>query len=281
MSAILTPTAASGRQNTGTQASKALTRTTAAWLGVALLGQLFFVGYVLGFYGRHAVQGRPALWNQVLPHGWVAGDLLGNAVLAAHLLFTVVILLGGALQLWSGLRRRAPQLHRWNGRLYLFSALLLSLGGLTMVWTRTGVGLGDLGQHLGISLNALLILAFAWLGWRAARLRRFDAHRRWMLRLFLVVAGVWFFRIGLMLWLVANQGPVGFDPKTFQGPFLTFLSFAQTLLPLAVLEVVLRAQGSGRPALQAVVAAGLALLTLATMAGIAAAALLMWWPRMH
>lgn len=278
MSAILTPAHPALPRQT---AAKALSRTMAAWLGVALLGQLFFVIYVLGFYGRHAVQGRPELWNKVLPHGWVAGDVLGNAVLAGHLLFTVVILLGGALQLWPLLRRRVPALHRWNGRVYLLSALILSVGGLAMVWTREGVGLGGTGQRLGISLNALLILAFAWLGWRAARSRRFDAHRRWMLRLFLVVAGVWFFRIGLMLWLIVNRGPVGFDPKTFEGPFLVLLSFAQTLLPLAVLEAVLRAQASGRPALQATAAAGLALLTLATAIGIAAAGMLMWLPRIQ
>jgi len=278
MSAILTPALPT---RTTASAAKALARTMAAWLAVALLGQLFFVTYVLGFYGRHAVQGRPELWNKVLPHGWVTGDLLGNAVLAGHLLFTVVILLGGALQLWPLLRRRAPALHRWNGRLYLLSALVLSIGGLAMVWTREGVGLGGTGQRLGISLNALLILAFAWLGWRAARARGFDAHRRWMLRLFLVVAGVWFFRIGLMLWLIVNQGPVGFDPKTFEGPFLVFLSFAQTLLPLVVLEAVLRAQVSGRPTLQAAAAAGLALLTVATAIGIAAAGLLMWLPRIR
>ena len=35
--------------------------------------------------------------------------------------------------------------------------------------------------------------------------------------------GVWFFWLGLLLWLMIHQQPVGFDPKTFTGPFLTFL----------------------------------------------------------
>ncbi|MBB4843057.1 putative membrane protein [Paucibacter oligotrophus] len=261
-------------------AGRTLARVSAAWLLLALLGQLVFVIYVLGFYGRHALAGQPELWNQVLPHGWRAGHTWGNSVLAGHLLFTITILLGGGLQLWPRLRHKAPGLHRWNGRFYLLSALILSLGGLLMVWTREGVGLGGLGQHLGISLNALFILVFAWLGWRAARQRRMAEHRRWMLRLFLVVGGVWFFRIGLMLWLVVNQGPVGFDPKTFEGPFLTFLSFAQTLLPLAVLQGVLWAQASQRPAQQWAASATLALLLLATAGGIAAASALMWWPRL-
>ncbi|MEJ5999607.1 DUF2306 domain-containing protein [Paucibacter soli] len=277
MSAVLTPSFAQAPVATS---ARLLARSMAVWLSVALLGQLLFVVYVMGFYGRHAWQGRPELWNKVLPHGWEAGHTLGNSVLAGHLLFTVVILVGGALQLLPALRRRAPALHRWNGRLYLLSALLLSLGGLAMVWTREGVGLGGLGQRLGISLNALLILGFAWLGWQAARARRFDAHRRWMLRLFLVVGGVWFFRIGLMLWLVVHRAPVGFDPKTFEGPFLTFLSFAQTLLPLAVLQLVLWAQASRRALPQAAMAGVLALLTLATAAGMGAAAMLMWLPRL-
>ncbi len=30
--------------------------------------------------------------------------------------------------------------------------------------------------------------------------RNIDAHKRWALRTFIVVSGVWFFRVGLMLW---------------------------------------------------------------------------------
>lgn len=280
MSAVLRQ-AAGGVRPTIQVHNKLLPRAMAAWLGTALLGQLLFLIYVLGFYGRHAVQGRPELWNKVLPSGWEPGQIWSNAVLAGHLLFTVVILLGGALQLWPWLRRSAPALHRWNGRLYLLSAVIMSLGGLQMVWTRQGVGLGDLGQHLGISLNALLILIFAWQGWRSARERKIDAHKRWMLRLFLAVSGVWFFRVGLMLWLVVNQGPVGFDPETFTGPFLTALSFGQTLLPLALLQLVLKAQASRHAGFQRAAAAGLGLVTLAMLVGIVAAGAFMWWPRLH
>jgi Predicted membrane protein (DUF2306) len=258
-------------------ADRWLRRAATAWWAVALLGQGLFAFYVVAFYGAAAWRGDLPAWRQVLSHGHIAGDPLGNAVLALHLAFTVVIIASGLWQLLPPLRRHAPALHRWNGRLYLLSAALLSLGGLVMMWTRGTVG--DLSQHLGTSFNALLILACAGLAWRAARARQFEAHKRWALRLVLAVSGVWFFRILLMGWLVAQQGPVGFDPATFRGPVLTAFAWAQALLPLAVLELTLRVQDSGGVAARRAMAVSLALLALLTAAGVAAATAILWWPR--
>jgi len=266
------PTAVSGPL-----ASRLLGWTARGWWAVALLGQGLFAAYVVAFYGRSAWLGQFEQWNKVLPNGWAAGQPVTNTVLSLHLLFTVVVVLGGALQLLPWLRRHAPRVHHWNGRVYLLSALLLSVGGLVLVWTRPG---GELGQHLGISLNALLIIGFTALAWRAAVARRFGAHQRWALRLLLAVSGVWFFRIGLMAWLMIHQAPVGFDPKTFTGPFLVALSFAQALLPLAVLELVFIARRRGGALAPALTAGVLLALTLLTALGIVGAFMMMWAPRM-
>lgn len=260
-------------------AGPALRVSAVFWFCVAVLGQLMFALYVAGFYGRTAVQGRPQAWDQVLPHGYVAGDTFFNLVLALHLLFAVAITLGGALQLIPKVRRSVPTLHRWNGRVYLLLTAVMSIGGLIMVWLRGGV-VGDLSQHVAISINAVLILGFAGIAWRHARARRFDAHRRWALRLFLAVSGVWFFRVGLMFWIVVNQGPVGFDAKSFTGPFLTFLAFAQYLVPLAVLQLYFYAQQRRDPRGQLAMAAGLGVLALLMTVGIAAATALMWLPHL-
>ncbi|MGF6418168.1 hypothetical protein ABH900_001647 [Stenotrophomonas sp. AN71] len=248
-----------------------------AWLGCAALGQLLFAAYIVGFYARSTLAGQPQRWNEVMPHGYVAGATTFNAVLALHLALAAGIVLGGWLQLWPGLRRWAPAVHRWNGRLYMCAAVLLALGGLAMVWIRGGAA-GDTAQHLGTSLNAVLILWFAAAAWWSARQRRMAEHRTWALRLFLAVGGVWFFRIGLMLWLLLNQGPAGFDPDTFTGPALTLLAFAQTLLPLAVLELYLRAQRHTGTLRHWLACAVLLVAALATLAGSLAAAVLMWWP---
>lgn len=257
---------------------RALSIAATAWCVAAVLGQLMFGVYVVGFYGRTLAAGQPELWNKVLPHGYAPGATLANLVMGTHLLLTVIVVVGGALQLMPSLRRTVPAFHRWNGRVYIVCALLLAIGGLGMVWTRGTVG--GAAQHVAISINGLLLIAFAGMAWREALARRIDAHRRWALRLWIAVAGVWFFRIGLMAWIVANRGPAGFDPKTFQGPFLSFLAFAQFVIPLLVLELYFRVKQRGGAQAQAALATGLGLLTLLTAASIAAATMLMWMPRL-
>lgn len=238
-----------------------------------------FVAFIVGFYGRAAVGGEFETWNKVLPRGYVQGDTIGNLVLSLHLLFAVIITVGGALQLLPKLRQIAPAFHRWNGRVYLSSALIMSGGGLFMVWMRGTVG--GLLQHVAITINGLLIIGCAVMAYRYARSHRFDLHRRWALRLFIVVSGVWFFRIGLMLWIVVNQGAVGFDPETFQGPTLDILAFSSyVVLPLLILELYLRACDSVTILPQLLMVAGLAMLTLLTAAGSASASMILWLPRL-
>lgn len=250
-----------------------------AWLVVALFGQLLFAAYVLLFYGGSAVAGRLERWAEVTPRGHVPGDPWGNAVFAAHLVFTVSVMVGGLIQLLPALRRRAPALHRWNGRAYLLAALVLATGGVLMMLTRGTVG--SFWQQMGTALNGVVIGFLAWQAWRHARARRFDVHRRWALRLFLAVSGVWFFRVGLMAWLMLWRAPLGFDARSFSGPFLLVLSYAQFLLPLLVLELFFAAQrqAPGAP-LRRVAAAVLVLATLLTALGVMGAALLMWLPRL-
>jgi len=259
-------------------ARRALESSARFWFLTAVAGQWLFAAYVAVFYGGAALRGDLAHWNLVLPHGYVEGETFGNAVVAAHLALAFCVLVGGPLQFVASLRTRLPVLHRWNGRIYLVTTIATALVGLYMLLTRGTIG--DLPQHIAICLNAILIVMFGALAWIAALSRDFAAHRRWVLRLFLAVGGMWFFRVGFMAWVGYTGAPVGFDPRTFTGPFLTALSFAQTLLPLAVLELYFRAQRSGRPARQFAMAGALAVLTVAMAFGIYVAANVLWLARM-
>ncbi len=264
--------------NSVSSAAKALAAAASFWFIVALCGLWLFAWYVLVFYGGSALAGDWQQWGKVLPKGIIQGDSIGNAALAAHLLLAIIIIFGGPLQLIPQVRKRFPTFHRWTGRTYLPAVVIASIAGLWLVWTRKADD--DLIQNLGISLDAILILIFAFIALRFALARNFTQHRRWALRLFLVVNAVWFFRIGLMLWLMIHQSPVGIDFETFSGPFLNFLTFAQTLLPLAVLQLYFSAQLSSSTLVKFSMAGLLVVLTLAMAAGIVAAYMGLWLPRL-
>ena len=259
-------------------ANTALRAAAGFWFTVAVLGQWIFVFYIASFYGVSSARGNIGVWNKTLAQGWVPGNTTGNTVLAAHLLFAAIITLSGALQLIPRIRARWPAFHRWNGRMYVLMAFTMGLSGLYLLFSGRKV-VGDFTQHIPFGINGVLILVCAAMAWRYAVARDFKTHSRWALRLFLVVGGVWFFRVGLAFWLLVNKGPVGFDPSTFQGPFITFLSLAQYLLPLGILEIYLRIEERGDGAGRIAMAFGLFVLTLAMGLGIVGATMSMWAPR--
>ncbi|GAB3898531.1 DUF2306 domain-containing protein [Larkinella knui] len=261
-------------------ATRILTFAATAWLVVATVGQWLFGLYILLFYGKSALTGDFERWNNVLPHGYVEGDWKGNTIVSLHILLAAILVMGGPLQLIPAVRRHVPRFHRWLGRLYVTTAIVVSTAGLIMTWTRGTIG--DTTQQISISIQALYIISFALLTIRSARARQVARHRAWALRLFMVVNGVWFFRVGLMGWLLINGRPAGFDPETFTGPFLTALSIFTYAIPfsLILLELYFFARTKQNKALSLVTAALLFLCTLITGIGIAGATMGMWLPRL-
>jgi uncharacterized membrane protein len=257
-------------------ADRTLKAAAGFWFVVVVLGQLVFAFTVASFYGLTAARGNWQQWNKSMVHGYSPDHPVGNLVVAIHLTSAVIILLSGAIQLVPQIRRRAPLFHRWNGRIYVVTAFTVSLAGLYMTWVRGTVG--DLSQHIGQSLDAVLIMLCAVMALRYALARDFKTHRRWALRLFMVVSASLFIRAGLFLSLVLNHGPFGFDPVTFSGPFLTFILFGQYLVPLAVLELYLRTQDRAGAAGRFAMAAGLFVLTLMLGAGIGAVTVAVFLP---
>ncbi len=256
-------------------ADSALKAAARFWFVTTVVGQVIFAFTVASFYSLTALRGDYHKWN--FTNGYVPGFSMGNTAVVVHVASAVIIMLAGAVQLVPQIRNRFPVFHRWNGRIYMLTAVTLSVAGLYMTWFRGSVG--DLSIHLGSTLNAVLIWLCGGMALRYALARDFRTHRRWALRFFLVVSASWFFRIGFFLSFLIFKAPFGFDPVTFRGPFLTFMTFGQFLIPLAVLEIYLRAQD--RPgALRRMATAGmLFVLTLAMGAGLFAVATAQWVPQ--
>jgi uncharacterized membrane protein len=246
----------------------ALKGAAAVWLGAVLLGQWAFVVYLMGIYGLSAVTGDFHIWDRLAvlrgKSPYVLGDTAGNLTYLAHALAAGFIAGAGALQLMPQVRRRWPGFHRWTGRTFLATVVALSLSGFYLVWVRHGSP--DRLNALSTTANGGLILGFAALALRSALSRDLASHRRWAMRLYLVSNAQWFLRIGVFGWFVLNQ-LVG-RKAGMSDPFLIFWVPGCYLVPLAVLELYLRARDGGSPTGRFAVAGLLGALTLLMGVGI-------------
>ncbi len=254
-----------------------LPRTATAWFGAAAIGQGLFVLFILAFYYPSSLSGNFAAWdNKPNIHGFIADDRGGNLMFAAHVLMAAVMTVAGLIQLVPVVRRRWPAFHRASGRTFLVTALLLAAGGLWLVWGR-GTKLTFV-SGLGISFNAALIFWFAAMAWRRAVQRRIAEHRRWALRLFIAANGVWFMRIGYIIWGIGTGG-AGIGNK-MDGPFDIFWGFGNVLVPLALMEIYLQIQARGTSRARTGLTVGLGVAALLTLAGSLGAYMVMWKPYM-
>jgi hypothetical protein len=210
-------------------------------------------------------------------NGLIAGDVIGNAALMLHIAVAFVITVGGTLQLMPFVRNRARTFHRWNGRLYIVIAFFTSIAALWMVWTRDGLG-GAI-NDVAISINALLIMAFAWMTWRTAAGRRFEMHHRWALRTFMVVSGVWFLRVMYGFLIMLAQGAPPGVGNNMDGPTDVVLAFASYLLPLAALEIYFWGRRSSGAFAKVAAIGAVSVAALATTIGIVGAMMVFWLPR--
>src|SRR3546814_2888601 len=93
-----------------------------------------------------------------------------------------ILRLLGPVQLIGPIRRAAPRLHRWLGRLYVGAAAIAGVGGLGSILVKGTIG-GTV-MDIGFAIYGALMILCAERAFTHARQRRFDAHRAWAIRLF-------------------------------------------------------------------------------------------------
>lgn len=136
------------------------------WLVAALLS----VGVALFSY-RYLTWSGPLAPNVVenpFAHPW----------LVIHAGGAGTALLIGAVQLVPWIGWKARWLHRWSGRLYVIGCIVGGVSGLVLAMGATA----GPAATAGFGLLAILWLYVTMMGWRMAVTRRFEAHRRWMIR---------------------------------------------------------------------------------------------------
>jgi uncharacterized membrane protein len=120
-----------------------------------------------------------------------------------HTLFGPFALLGGLVNLLPAMRRPGRwAAHRWVGRLYVVSCMLLGAAGFSMALHATGGLVARVG-FLFLAIGTLVTSAQAYL---AIRRRAVRQHREWMARSYALIFGAVMLRIWIPLLVMVFQG---------------------------------------------------------------------------
>lgn len=150
-----------------------------------------------------------------------------------HVLAAAAALSLGPWQFIPALRQRWPRVHRQIGKAYLLLGVLPGgAAGFYMSW----LAFGGAVSHVGFALGSLLWLATGVFAFTAARARRFDVHRDWMIRNFAMT----FAAVTLRIQLGACFG-AGLRFENFY-PILAWSSWIPNLIAA---ELIIRTLRSG------------------------------------
>ena len=120
-----------------------------------------------------------------------------------HTLFGPLALVGGLVNLLPAMRRRGRWSgHRWVGRIYVVSCLLLGAAGLSLALH----AYGGMVARVGFILLAVGTLATSAQAYLAIRRRDVRQHREWMLRSYALIFGAVTLRIWIPLLMIVFQG---------------------------------------------------------------------------
>lgn len=119
-------------------------------------------------------------------------DLLWRACFYVHICGSTLVLLSAGLQFSKTLLRRFPSVHRWQGRLYVWSALVVAVPtGFYLAWYAKGGALG----RIGFALQATLLFYTTWKGLVHIMRGDLKRHVAWMTRSFSIACTAISFRL--------------------------------------------------------------------------------------
>ena len=153
------------------------------------------------------------------------------ALTFAHMIGGTGMLFLGGLNLYLAARQDRFQLHRKIGQCYLLFGTFGAVMAITITLSPAHKAVGS--PILTNATVSLLMLASAWLafaglGWRAAKNHRFPSHAQWMIRSYVLVWSFVFCRIASR---VTNIGELGngeaFIWLSWVGPLIICEMFLQ------------------------------------------------------
>ncbi|EJL21026.1 DUF2306 domain-containing protein [Brevibacillus sp. BC25] len=156
-------------------------------------------------------------------------------LLVAHIVSAFIALLTGFFQFVDRIRLQKPRIHRFLGRVYVYSVFICGLLSLGSIFYAENF----------MKAISFLILSLAWLftcwkGYRTAINRQYEEHRKWMIRSFgmtlVAVSARLLVSVLLLLYFILHGFSLPQGIETVIGEVLNVNIWAGLILNFVVVE---------------------------------------------
>jgi len=110
----------------------------------------------------------------------LSDEYLWALMIRIHIILALIALLTGPIGLNKRLRAKSPALHRWNGRIYMYSIVLNFIPGVYVSFFASG----GVWSTVGFLVLDTLWLLYTILGVRYIKKKNIELHSSWMTRSF-------------------------------------------------------------------------------------------------
>ncbi|MGG4454589.1 DUF2306 domain-containing protein [Brevibacillus porteri] len=156
-------------------------------------------------------------------------------LLVAHIVSAFIALLTGFFQFVDRIRLKKPRLHRFLGRVYVYSVFISGLLSLGSIFYAENF----------LKATSFLILSLAWLftcwkGYRTAINRQYEEHRKWMVRSFgmtlVAISARLLVPVLLLLYYILHGFSLPHGMETVIGEVLNVNIWAGLILNFVIVE---------------------------------------------
>ncbi|MBY0086985.1 DUF2306 domain-containing protein [Brevibacillus brevis] len=159
-------------------------------------------------------------------------------LLVAHIVSAFIALLTGFFQFIDRIRLKNPRIHRFLGRVYVYSVFISGFLSLASIFYAENF----------MKAASFLILSLAWLftcwkGYRTAINRQYEEHRKWMIRSFgmtlVAVSARLLVPVLLLLYFILHGFSLPHGMETVIGEVLNVNIWAGLILNFVIVEWVI------------------------------------------
>ncbi|MED1780908.1 DUF2306 domain-containing protein [Brevibacillus fortis] len=165
----------------------------------------------------------------------IISGTLQYPLLVAHIASAFIALLTGFFQFVDRIRLKKPRIHRFLGRVYVFSVFISGLLSLASIFYAENF----------TKASAFLILSLAWLftcwkGYRTAITGEYEEHRKWMIRSFgmtlVAISARLLVPVLLLLYFIFHGFSIPHGMEIVIGEVLNVIIWAGLILNFVIVE---------------------------------------------